>query len=61
LFPDLSTDSASLNMMRRLVDEGKYGQKNGHGFYQWTKEFLQKKNDEREAELIYLLKKEWGI
>ncbi|WP_212132075.1 hypothetical protein [Brevibacillus sp. NL20B1] len=48
-------------MMRRLVDEGKYGQKNGHGFYQWTKEFLQKKNDEREAELIYLLKKEWGI
>jgi 3-hydroxybutyryl-CoA dehydrogenase len=61
LFPDLSTDQASLTTMRRLVDEGKYGQKNGHGFYQWTPEFSQKMNDERETELIQWLKKDWGI
>jgi 3-hydroxybutyryl-CoA dehydrogenase len=58
LFPDLSTDSGSLSAMRTLVDEGNYGQKNGSGFYQWTPEFSEKMNKEREKELIEWLKKD---
>jgi 3-hydroxybutyryl-CoA dehydrogenase len=59
LFPDLSTQQESLPTMRRLVDEGKYGQKNGEGFYRWTPEFSQKMNEERERELIEWLKKDF--
>jgi 3-hydroxybutyryl-CoA dehydrogenase len=58
LFPDLSTAQESLSTMRRLVDEGKYGQKNGAGFYTWTEEMSQKINQERERELIEWIKKD---
>ncbi|WP_334314196.1 3-hydroxyacyl-CoA dehydrogenase family protein [Aneurinibacillus sp. Ricciae_BoGa-3] len=58
LFPDLSTEQASLPAMRELVDAGKFGQKNGEGFYKWTKEFSDKMNEEREKELIEWLKKD---
>lgn len=58
LFPDLSTHQASLSMMQGLVSEGKFGQKNGSGFYEWTPEFNEKMNRERESELVRWLKKD---
>lgn len=58
LFRDLSTAQESLDTMRRLVDEGKFGQKNGEGFYDWTPELSKKMNEERERELIYWIKKD---
>ncbi|WP_052947861.1 3-hydroxyacyl-CoA dehydrogenase family protein [Aneurinibacillus tyrosinisolvens] len=58
LFPDLSTAQASMETMRGLVDEGKYGQKNGAGFYEWPPEFSEKMNRERERELIEWVKKD---
>ena len=58
LFQDLSVASASLGSMRMLVDEGKYGQKNGRGFYEWTPEFSNKMNKQREKELIRWLKQD---
>lgn len=58
LFKDLSSAQASLGEMRRLVDEGKYGQKNGKGFYEWTPEFFNQMNKEREKELIRWLKQD---
>ncbi|MFC3884502.1 3-hydroxyacyl-CoA dehydrogenase family protein [Bacillus songklensis] len=58
LFPDLSTHQETFQMMRTLVDGGKYGQKTGEGFYQWSPEQSQRVNEERERELIYWLKKD---
>ncbi|PZE22741.1 3-hydroxyacyl-CoA dehydrogenase family protein [Paenibacillus xerothermodurans] len=58
LFPDLSTHSGSLAQMREHVENGRYGQKNGQGFYQWTPELSQRMNQEREQELIAWLKKD---
>ncbi|UOF90291.1 3-hydroxyacyl-CoA dehydrogenase NAD-binding domain-containing protein [Fodinisporobacter ferrooxydans] len=58
LFPDLSTEQGSLSLMRRLVEEGKYGQKSGEGFYRWSPEFSQTMNQARERELIEWLKKD---
>ncbi|WP_078380674.1 3-hydroxyacyl-CoA dehydrogenase family protein [Sutcliffiella halmapala] len=58
LFPDLSTHQESFQAMRKLVEEGKYGQKNGAGFYTWSIEQSQIRNKEREQELIYWLKKD---
>lgn len=58
LFPDLSSHQESFSRMRSLVDEGKYGQKTGAGFYQWQPELSEKINEEREGELIYWLKKD---
>ncbi|WP_394238848.1 3-hydroxyacyl-CoA dehydrogenase family protein [Niallia oryzisoli] len=58
LFQDLSSAQVSLGKMRVLVDEGKYGQKNGRGFYEWTPEFSNKLNKQREKELIRWLKQD---
>ena len=58
LFQDLSSVPASLGKMRMLVDEGKYGQKNGRGFYEWTPEFSNQMNQQREKELIRWLKQD---
>ncbi|WP_200760901.1 3-hydroxyacyl-CoA dehydrogenase family protein [Effusibacillus dendaii] len=58
LFPDLSTAKGSLETMRRLAEEGKFGQKTGAGFYQWTPELSRRMNEERERELIEWIKKD---
>ncbi|WP_017728770.1 3-hydroxyacyl-CoA dehydrogenase family protein [Halalkalibacterium ligniniphilum] len=58
LFNDLSTADRSLKTMEKLVSEGKYGQKNGHGFYEWTSEFSNEMNQQREKTLIDWLKKD---
>ncbi|HZG73159.1 MAG TPA: 3-hydroxyacyl-CoA dehydrogenase NAD-binding domain-containing protein [Chondromyces sp.] len=58
LFPDFSDAQESLPTMRRLVDDGNYGQKTGKGFYEWTPEMSEKMNRERERELIEWVKKD---
>ncbi|MEH7118529.1 3-hydroxyacyl-CoA dehydrogenase NAD-binding domain-containing protein [Neobacillus vireti] len=58
LFPDLSTGQTSLTAMKSCVEAGRYGQKNGAGFYEWTPSFSKKMNEERERELIEWLKKD---
>jgi 3-hydroxybutyryl-CoA dehydrogenase len=58
LFPDLCKEQTSLHTMRTLVNEGKYGQKTGSGFYNWSKDFSKRMNEERERELIEWLKKD---
>ncbi|MDR4949228.1 3-hydroxyacyl-CoA dehydrogenase family protein [Neobacillus cucumis] len=58
LFPDLSASQTSLSAMNHCVEEGRYGQKNGAGFYEWNESFSKKMNDERERELIEWVKKD---
>ena len=58
LFPDLSTAQSSLDEMKHLVDNGNYGQKTGKGFYEWSLEFSERMNQERERELINWLKRD---
>ncbi|MDW7674041.1 MAG: 3-hydroxyacyl-CoA dehydrogenase family protein [Bacillota bacterium] len=58
LFPDLSKAQESSEDMGSLVAEGKYGQKNGAGFYQWSPEFSSTINEERERTLIEWLKRD---
>ena len=58
LFEDLSKDNQSLPTMANLVKKGKFGQKNGAGFYEWTAEFSEEMNKAREKELIEWLKKD---
>ncbi|WP_050183235.1 3-hydroxyacyl-CoA dehydrogenase family protein [Domibacillus robiginosus] len=58
LFPDLSKSDKSFPAMRNLVDTGRYGQKNGSGFYEWPEEMSQEMNKKREQELIDWLKKD---
>ncbi|MGX9135644.1 hypothetical protein ACWV26_14875 [Rummeliibacillus sp. JY-2-4R] len=42
--------------LSRLVEAGKYGDKNGKGYYSWDEEFSTQKNFEREQLLIQFLK-----
>ncbi|WP_442862466.1 3-hydroxyacyl-CoA dehydrogenase family protein [Bacillus sp. USDA818B3_A] len=58
LFPDLSDSPVSMSAMKGCVEEGRYGQKNGAGFYEWTPAFSEQMNEERERELIEWLKKD---
>jgi 3-hydroxybutyryl-CoA dehydrogenase len=58
LFAGLSAADHSLSTMRQLVENHKYGQKNGEGFYHWTPEFSQEMNKKREQELIHFLKQD---
>jgi len=55
LFEDLSKEEKSLRTMRKHVDNGHYGQKNGQGFYKWTPELSERMSQLREKELIRYL------
>ncbi|TQR09266.1 3-hydroxyacyl-CoA dehydrogenase family protein [Psychrobacillus soli] len=56
LFEDLSTDQKSGTVLTKLVEDNKFGDKNGEGFYAWDADFSEQKNAEREQTLIHFLK-----
>lgn len=56
LFEDLSTEKSSGDQLSKLVDEQKYGDKTGEGFYLWDQETSVKINAKREQTLIHFLK-----
>lgn len=56
LFEDLSTDQKSGRVLTQLVEENRFGDKNGQGFYTWDEQFSLSKNAEREQMLIHFLK-----
>ncbi|MGG4492065.1 3-hydroxyacyl-CoA dehydrogenase family protein [Metabacillus idriensis] len=56
LFADLSLDRQSGKVLSKLVNENKFGDKNGEGFYQWEESVSKQINAEREQTLIHFLK-----
>lgn len=56
LFEDLATDKHSGEILTKLVEENKLGDKSGKGFYEWESEVSEKINEEREQTLIHFLK-----
>ena len=56
LFEDLATDKRSGETLTKLVEEKKFGDKSGKGFYEWEAEISEKINEEREQTLIHFLK-----
>ncbi|MDN7244497.1 3-hydroxyacyl-CoA dehydrogenase family protein [Planococcus shenhongbingii] len=56
LFEDLSKAQRSGEVLTKLVEEKKFGDKNGEGFYKWDPEVSEKINAEREQTLIHFLK-----
>lgn len=58
LFRDLSKADGSLSLMRSLVEQGKYGIKNGGGFYAWGPEQKEEFSRKREEQLIRFLKQD---
>lgn len=56
LFEDLATDQCSGETLTKLVEENKFGDKSGKGFYEWGTGTSEKINEEREQTLIHFLK-----
>lgn len=56
LFADLSMDQQSGVVLSKLVNENKFGDKNGEGFYQWGESVSEQINTKREQTLIHFLK-----
>ena len=52
LFMNLSNAKTSSSLLKSFVEKGDYGSKSGRGYYEWTSEFLDLMNEEREDELI---------
>ena len=61
LYKDLSTAKQSASSMQQLVDAGELGSKTGKGYYEWSAEFTDGMNTEREKELIRYVKKDKGL
>lgn len=56
LFEDLSVDQRSGKVLSKLVEEKKFGDKSGTGFYEWEESDSDRINKEREQTLIHFLK-----
>lgn len=56
LFEDLSNESESGVHLSNLVNQKKFGDKSGEGFYMWDQETSETINAEREKTLIHFLK-----
>lgn len=56
LFEDLATDQISGKILSNLVEENKFGDKTGEGFYSWEPDISAELNEEREQTLIHFLK-----
>lgn len=56
LFEDLSTEDKSGAYLSNLVNQKKFGDKSGEGFYMWDQETSETINAEREKTLIHFLK-----
>ena len=61
LYKDLSTAKQSASSMQELLDAGELGSKTGKGYYEWSAEFTDEMNTEREKELIRYVKKDRGL
>lgn len=61
LYKDLSTTKRSASSMQGLLDAGELGSKTGKGYYEWSVEFTDEMNAEREQELIRYVKKDRGL
>ena len=55
---DLSTKETAAESMEKLVENNKFGNKTGEGYYKWDKITSEKINKLREEELIKYLKKD---
>lgn len=56
LFEDLSNENKSGTHLSNLVEQKKFGDKSGEGFYKWDQETSETRNAEREKTLIHFLK-----
>ncbi|MCH3965014.1 MAG: 3-hydroxyacyl-CoA dehydrogenase family protein [Clostridium sp.] len=58
LFRELCSSKDASEMLKQLVDAGKLGLKAGNGFYNWTDDFSDKKQEERTRVLKYFLQQD---
>ncbi|MBU3180203.1 3-hydroxyacyl-CoA dehydrogenase family protein [Clostridium psychrophilum] len=58
LFKDLCNYTEPSKLLMDKVKQGEIGSKSGKGFYNWTPEFLQKKQKERTEALLYFLERD---
>jgi len=60
LFKDLCNYSQPFKLMQDKVEAGNLGSKSGQGFYKWSPEELEIKQNEREKVLLYFLHRDLG-
>jgi 3-hydroxybutyryl-CoA dehydrogenase len=58
LFKDLSNAEHSFPILKDLISQHHYGEKNGEGYYLWEKKFSELMHQKREEQLIRFLKED---